>query len=78
MMKSFIDLNPGCSSWEFDSTTLAYNLTLIDRDLFLKVRFKALFKNKITKKKKTVLVQIKMLTDNTERTHPGHAREILE
>lgn len=30
-------LDIALSAWDFDSTTLAYQLTLIDRDLFLKI-----------------------------------------
>lgn len=32
-----VRLEVALTAWDFDSTTLAYQLTLIDRDLFLKI-----------------------------------------
>lgn len=36
-MKRILRLEVSLSAWDFDSSTLAYQLTLIDRDLFLKI-----------------------------------------
>ncbi|XP_044729467.1 uncharacterized protein LOC123292818 [Chrysoperla carnea] len=37
-MRRKLQINTMLSIWDFDSTTLAYQLTIIDRDLFLKIK----------------------------------------
>lgn len=36
-LKQMLRFDMSLTAWDFDSTTLAYQLTLIDRDLFLKI-----------------------------------------
>ena len=37
-LHKMLQLEPMLTAWDFDSSTLAYQITMIDRDLFLKVR----------------------------------------
>lgn len=36
-LRRILRMDVALTAWDFDSTTLAYQLTLIDRDLFLKI-----------------------------------------